>query len=37
MTLKQKKMPDTFVFGSITIMDCYFLESVKVFLLLGTI
>lgn len=37
MTLQQKKMPDTFVFGSITKVDCNFLEIAKIFLLLGTI
>lgn len=29
MTLQQKKMPDTFVFGSITIMDCCFFWKVQ--------
>lgn len=34
MTLKQKKMPDTFVYDSMIILDCCFLENTRVFLLL---
>lgn len=32
MTLQQKKMPDIFVFGIVTIVDCCFFGKVRVFL-----
>ncbi len=31
MTLQQKKMPDIFVFGIVTIVDCCFLENTSMF------